>query len=412
MKKIFLLCPGWVPECDLSSLKEGGAELILITNESWYASLSENTKTIYGEIIVLEIFDFGSVLKAIKEHTINVSKNDIVILSNKEFTLLLAAEIREALAIEGDDIAYVKKFTDKAEMKKHLSSSDIALARFAVFSPDNYSNKGNYLSQIEKKLDGYPMFFKPEEGFGAVGTGVINNAEELQLWAQEHCNERFILEEFIEGTMYHFDSLVFNGEILFQAGAEYAWPCDQFFDGHPIGSIVLPFDSEIYQRLKRINEVVLQHMQPNNCATHMEFFRLASDNLIFVEVAARPPGGRIVDLYQRQWNINMELEHLKSQLGIKPLIELEPPSQYFAWAYIPLQAGEVKDLDMPMFLSHVNIDWYVEPGNVFLESHFDAKDIAFLKKYLAATVFIHNDNYEELMSDFNIIRNHQFVIYR
>ena len=143
----------------------------------------------------------------------------------------------------------------------------------------------------------------------------------------------------------------------------------------------------------------------------MEFFRLDNDDLIFVEVAARPPGGRIVDLHQRQWNINMELEHLKCQRGIKQLIGLEPPSQYFAWAYIPLQPGEVIDLDMPMFLSHVNIDWNVKPGNIFQESHFDMKDVTYLKKYLAATIVIYNDNYEELMSDFNIIRNHKFVRY-
>ncbi len=411
MKTVIMLCSLAPPECSWSVLKDHHAQWVLVLPPETFNKMTDSQKVYFDDIIVVNELTVDSVVRAIHSVTTSINLIDVMLLPTQENTLLVAAKVREKLALPGDTVEYVNRFIDKSLMKEMLLGSDVHLPRYMTCSLGGVNKESEVIEKIELTMPTYPLFYKPCDSYGGIGVGVIDDSTALKDWLRSSTGDRYLIEEFLQGVMYHIDSVVCDHQILLQCAAEYAWPCDQFFTGRPIGSIVLPFDSVMYQRLKIMNESVIASLSPNHCVTHMECFHTKDDRLVFVEIAARAPGGRIVDLYQRQWQVNFSLMHLQLQLGIQPAIELQDSGQYYAWAFIPLSPGTISTLDIPDFLSRTHIEWFVKPGQFFDVDYFDQSEMLFSQKYLAGLIIINNENYRDLMTDFNLIRQHRFVEY-
>ncbi|MBV53581.1 MAG: hypothetical protein CL816_05905 [Coxiellaceae bacterium] len=409
MKTIIMLCSYATPEFNIVNLKCEAAKWVLVLPVETYGLMPIATQGYFDEIIPLKELTLASVTHAIRPF---LSSSEVILLPNKEDILLLAAQVRQELGLFGDQVDYVERFTDKTLMKKRLQSTSVDCAKYVDYSSNDFASLEDAIGFIEERLPNYPVFYKPCDGFGAMKSGLLLNQSELRQWLIDCDHQRYLIEEFLQGTMYHCDSVIFEGKTLIECVCEYAWPCDQFLSGRPIGSIILAPDNPVYNRIISVNAAVIEAMAPKNCATHMEIFHTPDDRLVFVEIAARAAGGRIVDLYRRQYTVDFAQMHLQCQLGIKPDVEIKCDSDYYAWAFLPVQAGVVDAFNIPKFSSYWNIDWYIKPGDVFDAEYLDSHTGAlFVKENIAGLVVIHNPSYLELLADFNVIRHHQFVNY-
>ncbi len=409
MKTVIMLCSFATPEFNVVNLKRDEAKWVLVLPVDTFNMMPIATQGYFDEIIPLKELTLMSVTQAIKPF---MTSSEVILLPNKEDILVLAAHVRQELGLSGDQVEYVERFTNKTLMKKSLHGTSVDYAKYVGYSSNDFSSAEDALTAIHEELPNFPLFCKPCDGFGAMKAGVLSNESELRQWILDCDHQRYLIEELLQGTMYHCDSVVFEGEILIECVCEYAWPCDQFLSGRPIGSIILTPDNPMYKRIVSTNSAVIKAMKPENCATHMELFHTPDDRLVFVEIAARAPGGRIVDLYRKQYQIDFAQMHLQCQLGIKPDINMQWCGDYYAWAFLPVQLGVVDSFSIPDFSSYWNIDWYIKPGDTFDANYFDSQtSFLFVKENIAGLVMIHNASYQELLADFNIIRHHQFVNY-
>ncbi|KJV07916.1 hypothetical protein VZ95_19740 [Elstera litoralis] len=88
--------------------------------------------------------------------------------------------------------------------------------------------------------------------------------------------------------------------------------------------------------------------------------------MIFLEIAARPPGAEIIRSYNTAFGIDLPITLLELEIGIKSI-----PSPRFSrgsgWAYFPRSAGVVGTLTPPVLRSEMQIvEWKVAPGD-FIE---------------------------------------------
>src|SRR5690606_23440631 len=154
-------------------------------------------------------------------------------------------------------------FRDKVKMKAALKAKDLDnLPKFIFFNPENYQNqKRNYLEEIVKYL-GLPIFAKKIDGAGSVDTTKINSELDLEQWATSHPGvPNYELDEYVDGPVYHCDSLVVNRKVLFSTVANTICPPALYHQGFPAGTMIVPDDLELTLAIKRFNETVLGKME-------------------------------------------------------------------------------------------------------------------------------------------------------
>ncbi len=402
------------PGCDLLKLKRVDDEFVLVTTHSNFAQYTDEDKANFDRIELIEDFKKEQVYAAVAKIVANTDPNDIRIICGTEMVIQMCALVRAEFGLAGDDLEYALRFSNKFIAKQKLHGSAVRVPAYQIYDPVAYKNDNvDYIDALESTL-GYPMFVKPTDLYCAIDSVKIGDRSDLQAWLDDHKEPKHIYEidEFISGDLYHCDSLIEGEEILYSLLGEYAWPCDFFAKGYPLGSIVVPPDSEKFNRLNAFNKAVLTCMQPRNCATHLEIFEKEDRQLYFLEMGARPPAGPIVPLYAMQWQLDMNLMHYASQLGIKCQQQpLSNPERYYAWAYFPITVGTIKKINRLELKSKMDFKLFVDVGDHFSVDYFVRDEIMFLPKYIAGQVFFSHNDYDQLYADFETVRNFKLLEY-
>jgi hypothetical protein len=408
------------PGCNLGALRQEGSAFALITTADNFPQYSSQDRSCFQFIEIVADMDLDTVSMAVSKLIRDYDKNNVRIICGTEMVLTLGAEVREKLSIHGDSAEYVKRFIDKSVAKAALVDSDVRLPKYCIYDLQRaLADRDSYMAELETKL-GYPMFIKPTDLYLAIDSIKIPDREALNSWLDTHqkISCTYEIDEFITGKLYHCDSIVQDNSILFSVVGEYMWPCDLFSKGYPLGTIEVSPDSEKFERINEFACNTILHMKPNNCSTHMEIFESAKgdlvfhDELIFLEMGARPPGGPLVDLHDKQWGINMNYMHYACQLGI-PVTQRPQanPERYCAWAYFPIMPGTIKAINAIDISSDAEIEIFVCEGQHFSENYFIREEIMFLPKYIAGTVFFSHNDYDVVREDFEKLRHFKLIEY-
>jgi len=156
-----------------------------------------------------------------------------------------------------------------------------------------------------------------------------------------------------------------------------------------------------WKSLKQFNETVIEHLKPPNGVTHLEVIVDRNHRLVFLEIAARPPGGLMNDIYKRQFGIDFYLQYFRLQLGL-PLDESEVISdQYYAWAYFPRKAGRVLSFKKLPIDCNYQVTWYIKEGELISSSH---GALAFLKSNISAHVILNDADYPTVYDNFQKLK--------
>lgn len=205
------------------------------------------------------------------------------------------AEVRDKLNIPGMRTEAAINFRDKARMKTLLSAAGIPCARHRLIEEDKQGR--DFVEKV-----GYPIVAKPQAGAGAINTFRIDGEDELsQLFATQPptAQSPTLLEEFITGDEYSFDSVLVEGRMVWHSISRYLpTPLDVLQNPWIQWVVLLPrmIDGAAYDDIRSAASSALSTLGMQTGLSHMEWFRRHDGSVAISEVGARPPGAQITTL--------------------------------------------------------------------------------------------------------------------
>ncbi len=207
--------------------------------------------------------------------------------------MILAAGIRESFGLPGMTVEQTVPFRDKELMKQVLDAAGIRTPRHL---------RASTVAAVWDAAEriGYPLIVKPIDGAGSADTYRVDSAQELGdvLPGLRHVPEVSV-EEFVDGEELTFDTVCAGGDILFENVMWYR-PRPLQMRMHewvsPVSIALRDLTAPDLQDGRRMGVQVLAALGFTTGFTHMEWYRTAAGEAVFGEIAARPPGARVVDL--------------------------------------------------------------------------------------------------------------------
>lgn len=384
-----LLIPNWKQLC-----LPGKYNFILITNQACFSVMTKLEIGLFDVIHLTDDFSYENLKLIFIQHILPKYPGSKEIVTNEEYALIPCAKLREHFNISGNSVEQVLPFRNKIVMKQKLSNLD-CLPKYCSFDRARFiKNKFEYIENVIQQLD-LPIFVKPIADAGSNNTAKLHNKAELLDWSEKnlHNQEEFELDEFIDGDAYQCDALIKDNQILHLQISKYLYPNFHFLNGKTLGSIPLTKECYEYTRLEEFGrKIIKEFLFVPNGAIHLEFFKTSSDRLVFLEIAARPPGAFATDVYRKQFNIDYKTTHYQLQMGLNVDLKLKR-GPYYAYAWFPKTSGKVLFINEPKhFNSKYDFKTRVKQGDLLRKANRLGD--------FAATVFFWNDDYHQLYQDF------------
>ena len=205
------------------------------------------------------------------------------------------AEAREVLDIPGTRVETARNFRDKARMKEVLRDHGLPCAQHGLAA-----DEAEALAFAE--ATGYPVVIKPPDGAGAKHTFRVSDEDELRAAlrvAPPRPSVPVLLEEFVQGDEFSFDSVTLNGEHRLHSISSYAPTPLRVMETPWIQWVVhLPrrIDGPEYAAIREAGPRAIDALGLSTGLTHMEWFRRPDGTIAISEVAARPPGAQFTSL--------------------------------------------------------------------------------------------------------------------
>lgn len=388
-----------LPQCEIRKLQDQDHHfLVLITKNEVVEKLKKEQSDCFDIILAVDHFTEEEVIKECVralEITGISNPNLVRIASTNETNTYLLGKVREFIGTPQLYFKDISRFKDKLVMKEKMIEHHIPIPRYISFQPKAYQE--NPIAYVQTVVDylKFPVFAKPIDEAGSLGACKLIDQQSLEQWCSEHVeSENYELDEYISGTLYHCDSIIHNGEAIFTQYCRYSCPNAEYLNGRPLGSYILNTSDTDYCALEIFNKKVLEALSivPDG-AIHMEVFKDQLGNLIFLEIACRPPGGCVPEMTEKVFGFNFHEAHFKAQMGVDHFLpERVNRSIHAGWMCFPRRQGTVIKMNELSIKSSCKFDWLVKPGDVTKSAEH------FLNK--AGEGYFWNENPEILVEDF------------
>lgn len=301
----------------LEECHKAGWHVTLLTRED--LSYSDWSWTSLNE---LRTVPAGSKEEDYLREIINIAVHQPVdhIVGMDEFDVLPASRAREYLQIfKGMSRSHALRFRDKLTMRSIASLNGIACPEFlGVF---NSADVNEYLDTVPA-----PWIIKPRTEVSAFGIKkcetkeqaweVLNELENRETW-RDHPS-KFLIERFIEGKVYHVDSVINEGKIAAFGVNEYGTTPFKVAQGGVFTSSTLEYESKDRKELEKINKKLLKAFNHERGVSHAEFLKSDADGKFYlVEVAARVGGAYIANVHEHANGFNLWREWGKLECATK-----------------------------------------------------------------------------------------------
>jgi len=234
------------------------------------------------------------------------------IVALDEFDMENVSALREHMRIPGMGLTTVRYFRDKLAMRARAQEAGILVPEFVHIL--NYDAIRRFMSRVPA-----PWLLKPRSQASGIGMKKIHKSDELWPWLDQLGDQQsfYLLEQFVPGTVYHVDSIVFEREVLFAEPHAYgAPPLDVSHQGGVFTTRTLPRDAAETKKLFEINRDVIEGLGYLRGVTHAEFLQSHADGrFYFLEIAARVGGAYISDVIEAATNVNLWREWARIEVG-------------------------------------------------------------------------------------------------
>ena len=226
-----------------------------------------------------------------------------------DFDVEAGAMLREFLQLPGFGRTVAARFRDKLTMRTTARRLGIRVPEFVPLFTD--AEVDEWVSRVPA-----PWMLKPRSSAAATGIKKVTNRDEL--WrALDALGDRrpyCLLEEFVTGEVYHVDSIVSQGDVVFAVASKYGRPPMQVaHEGGIFTTRRLPDTSEEARALLECNERLLSGFELAHGVSHSEFIG-AHDGVTFLETSARVGGAYIADVVEAATGINLWREWARIEL--------------------------------------------------------------------------------------------------
>ena len=396
---------------NLSALEQPDVYTVLFINTDMFGQLSEDQLDFFAKIHIIDPITFAGTAPLVEHYLHEVTKEELRLVTNDEYCVPIVGKLIDHFALPGYGEDTFFRFIDKIIMKNALNAKGVRTPYHLLFDKEQYNeNKEGYIQHIEKELK-YPFVFKPTSMYGAASFKKIHNRTEWFSEAEQIVQSDIIfqMEEFIAGTLFHCDALIQDSKISFISISEYIWPVAFFEEGYPTGSIWLPSADPRWKQLSDFHQEVINALQPPDGATHCELFLTEDNEVVFLEIAARPSGALVVSMVEKITGINLELAHFELRLQ-RPISLLQKTvTDFFLFCYIPKKNGTVSSLELPELMSSINMDWNIKPGDMITPNPAKEHEILLKSENIAATLVLSNSNFDDLYQDFHTLKTAEFI---
>ena len=269
------------------------------------------------------------------------------VVALEEFDVVTAALMREHLCLPGLSSSGAKVFRDKLSMAVHSFRAGINVPDFVPLV--NLDEVEDFMQRVPG-----PWVIKPRSDVSAIGISKVSEPEEVRR-AMSEMNERenlrerasyYVLARFIPGEVFHVDSVVNDGKVLFAGTNQYGRPPMQVaHQGGAYISRTLERGSADEKTLLAINRKLVRALGLQRGATHAEFIKSDADGkFYFLEIAARVGGAYISDVLEAASGVNLWREWARLEIaGGKAPSKITPLRKEYAGIILSLAKQEYPD---------------------------------------------------------------------
>ena len=335
-----------------------GHSIIILTSKSeakLYSPHFEQDSKIKFEGV--NIYNWAEITAMVKKISLQSSIKNIIAV--EELCLRTAALLRDKFLVKGMSFKEINKFRNKFDMKKVLVNSNVNIADFEMY--ENKLQLENFFNKHKK------IVIKPVLGSGSTDTHIIDSITDLRnTMGKLNPGNKYIAESFINGDLYHCDSLVNNGEILFTNVMSYLSLTIDFKKNNFLAAVSEDDEYTLTEVRKTIEEII-KNFKVVNGVTHTEVFVDENKKVTFCEIALRTGGAAVCEAVQELYGINLYSSDVLLQMGYEI-----PKANYSggkgAWIIAYPKAGRIKNISREEDFS--KYDWvkyikiYNKPGDV------------------------------------------------
>ncbi|HEX4038179.1 MAG TPA: ATPase [Acidobacteriaceae bacterium] len=237
------------------------------------------------------------------------------IVALDEFDMETAAHLREHMRIPGMGLTRTAHFRDKLAMRVEARRAGILVPEFCRVLV--HEELRDFMERVPA-----PWVLKPRAEASAIGIRKVHRAEDVWplLEALGDRQSFFLLEQFVPGAIFHVDSVVSEGRVVFAAASGYGKPPMQVMhEGGVFSTRVLERESAITRDLLGVNAALLPALGMVRGVTHAEYIRSGEPGndgrSYFLEVGARVGGAFIADVVEAATGVNLWREWARIEVA-------------------------------------------------------------------------------------------------
>lgn len=235
-----------------------------------------------------------------------------------EFDVMTAAMAREHLNLPGPSCSFVRRFRDKLTMRNIAHTAGVRCPDF--IGAFNAEEINHFLNTVPA-----PWIVKPRHEVSAFGIrkcetadevwAVLNDLDNRESW-RDHPSQ-FLIERFIEGRVYHVDSVVDQGKVVACGVSQYGTtPFKVSHYGGVFTSSITSYKCKERKQLEVLNRALLMAFGYQSGVTHAEFLLCeATGEIYLLEVACRVGGAYIANVLEYACNFNLWREWARLELA-------------------------------------------------------------------------------------------------
>jgi biotin carboxylase len=294
--------------------------------------------------------------EAIRHHVDKIARRHKIdrIAALDDFDVETAAMLREHLRVPGMGRTTASRFRDKLAMRMQARTLGVAVPEFAaVFNDEEVADWAGRVTP--------PWVLKPRSSAAAVGIKKLDDRDALwrALEAAGDDRAQCVLERFVPGDVYHVDSIVWHGRVVFAVAFKYGRPPMEV--SHHGGLFItrrLRDESDEAGAVLAMNRTLQEGLGLRRGVSHTEFIRAegaggpggpggagAAHPFVFLETSARVGGAYIVETVEAATGINLWREWAKLEIaGDDGIYTVPPRHNEYAGIVLTLARQETPDM--------------------------------------------------------------------
>lgn len=299
-----------------------GLNLYVLEEKSLYEANHHAENEINNSKILKRVV-FGEYMNSTKyEEVIDELDKEVHldgVMPTRDYAVRAASHIAERLGLRGIGAENSKILTNKLLLRDACEKHNIPHPRFSRI---------NSKEELKNFFNGNPIIFKPANRQASLGISKISSVDDIdKAWeytinadedekqiVKRDFSAEYIAEEFVGGYEVSVETIVQDGEVIFNNITKKMSLDDSFVE---IGHIVpAPLENEVQENIRREKTNFVKKLNIKNGLLHSEW-KIVEGNPILIECAGRTPGDGIPRLISKAYDFNFFADVCRVYIGEK-----------------------------------------------------------------------------------------------